>query len=113
MGAGDRQHYIEVEKATTTKNTTTNERIATWEEFCGAWVAVEARRGREFFEKGQRFNQTVIRFTFDFHDADGITVAMRIKFEGAYYDITQIIPDYAGRQNTVIDATLSRAGANA
>ena len=74
---------------------------------------VEARRGREFFEKGQRYNQTVMRFTFDFHDAEGITVAMRIKFEGAYYDITQIVPDYAQRRETVIDATLSRSGANA
>lgn len=111
MAAGDRQYLVVVEKATYTKNSM-NEQIATWDEFCQAWVSAEAKRGREFFENGQRYEQTVMRFGFDFHDAEGVTSDMRIVFEGGYYAIKQVLPDYARRQETVVEATTARAGAN-
>lgn len=111
MAAGDRQYLVVVERKTATANAM-NEPIATWAEFCQAWVSAEAKRGREFFEHGQRYQQTIMRFVFDFHDAEGVTEDMRIVFEGGYYAIKQVLPDYAKRQETVVEAVTTRAEAN-
>jgi SPP1 family predicted phage head-tail adaptor len=106
MTAGKRKHQIVIQQATTTNDSETNEPIQTWATWRTVQAGVEIRRGREFFENGQRFSETIGKFLCYHYDVDGITSTMRISFDGNLYDIKSIVTDYLRRRDTLIETNV-------
>ena len=111
MRNGKRSNIITIEQRTQTGTTDLNEPVFTW----SAWretifAAVLPRRGNERFDdgSGQRYAQAYFRFECAYDDVDGADETMRILFEGQYYDIRNIMPDFQHREACVIEATLQR-----
>lgn len=106
MRSARRRTLVSIEKATETRDPTSNEKIKTWAEWKKCFVSISARRGNEFFEANQRYAETVYRMTGDHFDLNGITPQMRVVFEGNEYDIKTVMPDPDYSRDIIVDLTL-------
>lgn len=106
MRAGTLRDVIAIERATNIADPNSNEPIKSWGPWREVSCAVQAKRGREFFEAGQRYAETVTRFTCRFFEIQGVTEKDSIMFNGNRYDIKAILPDYETRDGAVIEGTL-------
>ena len=104
MRASTLRSVIEIQRHTDTRDANSNEPIKTWNPWREVSAGVEHRRGREFFEAGQRFAETVVRFTCRFHETLGVKTSDRIVFEGGNYDIKAILPDRETSDSVIIEA---------
>jgi head-tail adaptor len=108
MRSGSRTEPVTIEqKVTGTRSGPHNERVDTWEELRTCFARVESKGGREHFENGKRYNETVYLFTFDFYDVSDVTDQMRLVFNGGYYSIRKIARDFAERRSATFEATTS------
>lgn len=105
MRAGTLKNPIVIERVTTTNDANSNELVKTWSEFRCLSAHVQARRGREFFEQGQRFKEVVYRFTVRKHEVTDIMQTDRIVFNSQIFDIKAILPDFEFEDRTVIEGT--------
>lgn len=106
-GSGEIFHPVTIQQATVTRDAVTNEQVKNWTTWRTAFASIEAKRGKEFFVDNQRFSETILKFCFHYHDVDGIEPTMRLVHNNIPYDIKTIQPDYARRQKTEIEATLT------
>lgn len=105
MRSGMLNNVVVVQERRITNDPDSNEPIETWVEWRQLFAKVEMKRGREFFEQGQRFAATLYKFSFHYHDIDGARAGShRIVFEGRTFDITGVLPDFARRYQTEIEA---------
>lgn len=109
MRFGSLDGVIDIEHKVLTGVSTSNEPVyewRTWRE--DVFVGVKAKRGNEYFDNDSkhRYSETVTQFRAHLTDVDGMDAAMRIKFEGQYYDIKNVLPDYERKQDCLIDAVI-------
>jgi len=107
MRGGTLDKIIEIERSTKVKDALSNERKDKWKHWRTLGCGVEYKRGREFFEDGQRYSETVVRFTVRFFEMQGVTTKDRIVFEGNNHDIKSIVPDRMFDDQAVIEAVLT------
>lgn len=113
MRSGAKTEKVTIQSFTSTRDPASNEVIASWSTWREPWCIAETKRGREHFEGGQRFAETIVLLRFDYLDVDGITPTMRIVWNGATYDIRHIQPNHTLKDETVVEMVLSRSGAHA
>lgn len=54
----------------------------------------------------QRYSMSIYRFNVDYYEADGMTTADVIRFEGQEYDIINFRPDHHRKTDTIIEAVI-------
>jgi SPP1 family predicted phage head-tail adaptor len=106
MRGGVLKNVITIEESYTSSTGRANETIVSWRKWRDTFAEITSVRGKEFFEKGQRYSETVFRFRCRYFDVVGLSHAMRISFEGQTYNIKSIQADLQRRNDTIIDATL-------
>lgn len=109
MRRGALDRIIDIEHKINTGSTEINETTGNWVTFVdGAFAEVYSVRGAEIYDTvtKQRISEVVTRFRIDYTDAEGINTTMRVKYEGQYYDIKNVLPDHDRKQDCIIDAVL-------
>jgi SPP1 family predicted phage head-tail adaptor len=91
MRAGRLRQRVTVQEKSVTKNAY-GEEIITWEDYHTAWAAVEPVRGQEFYEMEMAGADVSTRIVLRWPgDGLSITPAMRVSYDGRYYDIETVI----------------------
>lgn len=114
LGAGSLRHLILIEEQAATATGRANEQLTEWVPYRRAYAAIRNAPGREYMQQGsggssspgQVRSEQVFRFTCRYTEVLGVTHGMRIKFQGAAYDITDIRPDLESLIETVLEARL-------
>jgi head-tail adaptor len=110
MRAGSLTDIVCIERPIATRDSVTNEEISSWEVWRSAWASVSYGRGAERLEGSVRIAVSSVKFTVRFEDANGVDVTMRIVFEGGYYDVINVMPDYTDRRYIVIETVIEPPG---
>ena len=70
-----------------------------WVDYVKVWGSLEAMRGNEYWETGERQSRAVYRFKVRYRD--DLTTLMRIIYKGQVFNITALLPD-----NTLTELTI-------
>lgn len=116
LNSGRMQHVIRFEEPYTSSAGRANEPMTSWRKWRDAYAEIRNTPGREFYQQGPNYPSTtgqtrtdqIFKFTCRYFDVLGVQHTMRIKFEGKYYNITDIQPDHRNLSETVIEARLTQ-----
>jgi len=105
--AQELQHRITIESQVTTQDPMTGEIVTTWQTFAQPFAKVEPLVGRELFAAQQVLAAAPVKFTMRY--LPDLDASMRIRWQGAPYNITSIANVKGRNRETLIYAT---AGVN-
>ena len=96
MEAGRLNRRITIEQKSVTRDSYGGESI-TWATVATVWAAVLPIRGQEYVSIRQAGAELTTRFLIRYRE--GVTPAMRIVYDGAHYDIVEVINPQDGREH--------------
>lgn len=85
---GALRHYITIEQKTVTRDSYGAE-VVTWSTFAQAWAGIQPLNGRELI--AAQAVQSEITGKIIMRYMTGVKAAMRVSYEGKYYDIKAVI----------------------
>lgn len=84
MRAGELRHLITIQQATESR-TASGAVSKSWSTFTTAYADIKPMDGREYFQVDQETAEARVKFVIRYQA--GITTAMRISWDGNFYDI--------------------------
>lgn len=84
------RHQVTIEQRSTSLNAY-QENVAAWSTLRTIFAGVEPVSGKETAAAGATQGVTLVRFVVRWDDVSDVTTAMRISFDGKYYDIVEVI----------------------
>lgn len=106
MRGGSLRNIVRIEESYGNSKGRANEPVEKWRKYCEFFGSVESRNGREFFDKGQRYSETIYRFRGRYFDMIGVTEKMRVVFNEQVYNIKTVMVDADRIQDVIIDTSL-------
>jgi SPP1 family predicted phage head-tail adaptor len=91
MRAGKLRHRVTLQSLTagSPQQTASGQPDESWADEATIWASVEPLRGRELFAAQEHHSRVEVRIRLRYRA--GITAAMRVSFDGRYYNIVAVL----------------------